>query len=189
MQGPVARDLSELGRERWKIATKRKLDPIEPGDCDWPEGLEPMFEDVDIGISRTRAKFHGQEEITEIEALNLDIIAGAKRFIYFENQYFTSAKMPPAIAKRMAEPARRNRHGDPRTADAAGATGDGRGAAQVDPGHRTWRQGQSLPGLCARTKGGEDIYVHANPRSSMTACFGSSSNLNNRSQGSTANAT
>lgn len=104
LQGPIAQDLAELGRERWKIATKQSLRPIEPGECDWPSDLEPMFEGVDIGISRTRAAFRGRDEIYEIETLNLDIIAAAKRFIYFENQYLTCARIAAAIAKRMEEP-------------------------------------------------------------------------------------
>ena len=42
-------------------------------------------------------------EVREIETLYLDMIAAAKRFIYFENQYFTSGKIAAAIATRMAE--------------------------------------------------------------------------------------
>ena len=32
------------------------------------------------------------------------MIAAAERFIYFENQYFTSGKIAAAIAERLAEP-------------------------------------------------------------------------------------
>ena len=104
MQGEVARHLGELGRERWEIATRRSLSRIEPGDCDWPEDLKPMFERVDVGISRTRAAYRGLEEIHEIETLYLDMIAAAERFIYFENQYFTNAKIAAAITERLAQP-------------------------------------------------------------------------------------
>ncbi|WP_309603497.1 phospholipase D-like domain-containing protein [Sphingomonas sp.] len=104
MRGAVAGQLSELGRERWSAATKAKLDPIDPGDDDWPKDLDVMFRDVDIAIARTRAAYDGLAEVREIETLYLDMIAAAERLIYFENQYFTSAKIGAAIAVRMAEP-------------------------------------------------------------------------------------
>jgi phosphatidylserine/phosphatidylglycerophosphate/cardiolipin synthase-like enzyme len=185
MQGPVARDLSELGRERWKNATRQVLPEIDPGKCDWPEGLEPMFEDVDIAISRTRAAYGGQEEVDEIETLNLDIIAAARRFIYYENQYFTSAKIAAAIAKRMAEP-------------------DGPEIVLVMP--RTaegWLEQQAMDAArlklietigksdkdnrfrvyVPQTDGGDDIYVHAKIAIVDDRLLRvGSSNLNNRSQ-------
>ena len=104
MSGPVAQALGELARERWKTATKAELDEIEPCSDEWPEGLEADFEDVDVAIARTRAAYEDLKEVREIESLTLDMIAAAKRFIYFENQYFTSAKIAAAIAERMKEP-------------------------------------------------------------------------------------
>lgn len=103
MRGDVAGALGELGRERWKTATREALDPVEPCDDDWPEGLPIMFRDVDVAIARTRAAYDGLDEVREIEALYVDMISAAKRFIYFENQYFTSAKIAAAIAARMEE--------------------------------------------------------------------------------------
>ena len=103
MRGDVAGVLGELGRERWKVATRADLAPIDPCDDDWPTDLEPMFRDVDIAIARTRAAYDNLPEVREIETLYLDMIAAAKRFIYFENQYFTSGKIAAAIATRMAE--------------------------------------------------------------------------------------
>ncbi|HET9356284.1 MAG TPA: phospholipase D-like domain-containing protein [Sphingomicrobium sp.] len=103
MSGPVARALGELSRERWKVATRAELDEIEPCSDEWPDGLKPDFENVDIAIARTRAPYEDLEEVREIEALTLDMIAAAKRFIYFENQYFTSGKVAAAIAERMKE--------------------------------------------------------------------------------------
>lgn len=103
LSGPIAKALGELGRERWKTATKAAIAPAQPCDEEWPEGLEPDFEKVDVAIARTRAKYDRLEEIREIEALYLDMIAAARRFIYFENQYFTSGKIAAAIAERMKE--------------------------------------------------------------------------------------
>ena len=45
-----------------------------------------------------------RREVREIEALYLDMIAGAKRFVYAENQYFASRVVAEAICKRLAEP-------------------------------------------------------------------------------------
>lgn len=104
MRGEVAGQLAELGRERWSTATKAKLDPVERCQDNWPEELPAMFRDVDIAIARTRAAYDDRPEVREIETLYLDMIAAATRFIYFENQYFTSARIGAAIATRMAEP-------------------------------------------------------------------------------------
>jgi phosphatidylserine/phosphatidylglycerophosphate/cardiolipin synthase-like enzyme len=103
MKGDVASALGELGRERWKNATRRALPPIEPADDDWPDDLEPMFENVDIAIARTRAEYDGREAIREVEAMWLDMVCAASDFLYIENQYFTSAKVASAIAARMQE--------------------------------------------------------------------------------------
>lgn len=104
MQGEVAGQLSELGRERWKIATRAELPAIDPCDQDWPSSLDVMFEDVDVAIARTRAAYDDLPEVREVETLFIDMIAAAERFIYIENQYLTSATIAAAIARRLAEP-------------------------------------------------------------------------------------
>src|SRR3546814_18890251 len=75
---------------RWQRATKRPLRDLQGKGENWPGDLEPDFEGVDVAISRTRAEYDGCEEIREIEQLYLDMIAAAKRLIYFENTYFRS---------------------------------------------------------------------------------------------------
>ncbi len=40
----------------------------------------------------------------EIEALFVDLIGRARRFVYVENQYFASRAIAEAIAERLAEP-------------------------------------------------------------------------------------
>ena len=186
MSGPVAGALGELARERWKTATKAELGEIEPCGDEWPDGLEPDFERVDVAIARTRAKYEDLSEIREIEALYLDMIAAAKRFIYFENQYFTSGKIAAAIAERMKEEDPPEivlvmpRHADgwleQKAMDAArlklvGAIG------RID---RDDRFRVYVP----VTAGGQDIYVHAKVAILDDRLLRvGSSNLNNRSQG------
>ena len=62
------------------------------------------FCDVEVGISRTRAKYYNTSELREIEALFVEQIARAKHFIYAENQYFASRAIAEAIARRLSEP-------------------------------------------------------------------------------------
>ena len=104
VDGDVARALGDLARERWQIAGG---DPIEPpGTCGdpWPDEMQPDFHQVEIAIARTRAEHDEQKSVREIEALYVDMIRGAKRFIYAENQYFASRVLSKAIMERLAEP-------------------------------------------------------------------------------------
>ncbi|WP_340586183.1 phospholipase D-like domain-containing protein [Erythrobacter alti] len=104
MEGEVAGALDQLGRARWVMAGGKPLTPphADPGSA-WPDGLEPHFEDVEIGIARTRAEHDGLPKVDEVEQLFLQQIASAKRFVYAENQYLTSRTICEAIAKRLQE--------------------------------------------------------------------------------------
>ena len=145
-----------------------------------------MFRDVDIAIARTRAAYDGAEEIREVEALWIDMIAAAERFIYIENQYLTSGKIAAAIAERMAEV------DPPEIVVVMPRTADG------------WLEQRAMDGARVRlaraigkvdchnrfriyvpvTKGGADIYVHAKVAivDDVILRVGSA-NLNNRSFG------
>lgn len=104
MEGEVAGALGELGRERWKAAGGEELQPCLPQeDSPWPEGLEPQFENVEIGIARTRAEYGGCPQVSEIEKLFIEQIRRARRFIYAETQYFASRAIAEAICERLAE--------------------------------------------------------------------------------------
>ena len=104
MEGEIAGTLSELCRARWQRAGGGKLPDLKPPEESlWPEKLTVDFEDVEIGIARTRAEHEDTSEVKEIERLVIDQIASAKRFIYIENQYFTSRKIAEAIIDRLGE--------------------------------------------------------------------------------------
>lgn len=49
---------------------------------------------------RRRGEYAG---VREVEALFLDMIAGAEKLIFLENQYFTSPVIAAAIAQRLGE--------------------------------------------------------------------------------------
>jgi phosphatidylserine/phosphatidylglycerophosphate/cardiolipin synthase-like enzyme len=104
MEGEVASALGELGRERWRVAGGEDLSPCRPqAQSPWPEGLTAEFENVEIGIARTRAEYDGCPQVSEIEQLFVEQIARAKRFIYAETQYFASRAIAEAICARLAE--------------------------------------------------------------------------------------
>ena len=80
VDGAAARALGDLGRNRWRIACDAELACPAGGGDPWPEGLEPQFRDVEIGIARTRGKNGDHEEVREIEALFVDMIGAARGY-------------------------------------------------------------------------------------------------------------
>ena len=103
VDGPAARALGDLARERWYKATDERTIPDEaPGDP-WPDGVEPDIRDTPFAIARTEPGFGQWTETRENEALHLDAIRKAKKLIYLENQYFTSPVIAAALAERLAE--------------------------------------------------------------------------------------
>ncbi|WP_324695768.1 phospholipase D-like domain-containing protein [Novosphingobium sp. RL4] len=104
MEGEVAGALGDLGRERWKVAGGAELVPCAPQDFSpWPEELRAEFENVEIGIARTRAEYGDCPQVSEIEALFVEQIRRAKRFVYAETQYFASRAIAEAICERLLE--------------------------------------------------------------------------------------
>jgi phosphatidylserine/phosphatidylglycerophosphate/cardiolipin synthase-like enzyme len=105
MEGEVAQALGELGRERWRVAGGEEMVPCQPQhETPWPDNLHAEFENVEIGIARTRAAWGDGEQVAEIENLFVEQIARAKRFIYAETQYFASRRIAEAICRRLIEP-------------------------------------------------------------------------------------
>jgi phospholipase D1/2 len=106
VQGDAAAALGDLFRDRWRASTGRRLATPPPGDGDppWPIGLEIDAEGAEVGLARTWPAHDGREEIREVERLYLDAIARARRSIYIENQYLTSASIVRALAERLGDP-------------------------------------------------------------------------------------
>ncbi len=104
MEGEIATALSELGHDRWTCAGGGTIEPIEPGeDSPWPDELDVQFENVEIGIARTRAAYREWDQVAEVKELFLLHIARAKRFIYAESQYFASRAIADAMLERLHE--------------------------------------------------------------------------------------
>jgi phosphatidylserine/phosphatidylglycerophosphate/cardiolipin synthase-like enzyme/uncharacterized membrane protein YdjX (TVP38/TMEM64 family) len=105
VDGDAARALGDLARERWARATGRRIASTRRSGDIWPAQVPVAMRDVDVAIARTRPGDAARAEIREIEALYLDMIRGARRSIYIENQYFTAHSVGEALAARLAEPA------------------------------------------------------------------------------------
>jgi phospholipase D1/2 len=186
VDGDAARALGVLARDRWTRATGKEIPPSPAVDGAWPEGLEPSMTEVDVAISRTIPAYDGHPGVHEIEALYLDAIAGAKRTLYIESQYFASRKIAEAMARRLREP-------------------DGPEIVVVNPDSADgWLEEKVMGSSRARllrligksdihdrfrlytpvTEAGEPIYVHAKVLVMDDRLLRvGSSNLNNRSMG------
>jgi phosphatidylserine/phosphatidylglycerophosphate/cardiolipin synthase-like enzyme len=104
VEGDAARALGDLGRERWEQAGGAIMQPCAAQQKSaWPGKLKAEFRDVEVGIARTRSAWRSIHEVREIEALFIEHIRRAKRFIYAESQYFAARTIAEAIAGRMAE--------------------------------------------------------------------------------------
>lgn len=186
IEGPAARALGQLCRERWHRAGGGPIAAPEAENECWPDSLTPDFTDTRVAIARTQPEMPESEPIHEIERLYLDLIATARHHIYAESQYFASRRIAEAMAKRLAEP-------------------DGPEIVVVNPAEADgWLEQEAMDTARARlfqslkqqdphgrfrlyhpvTAGGGPIYVHAKILviDDRVLRIGSS-NLNNRSLG------
>lgn len=103
MEGPITKDFSELVRWRWFLASGIKLpNPAPPPTSSplvlsWPEMFKPFIRDIPVAISRTIPEMEGVSEVQEVKQMYLDLIAQAEKFIYAENQFFSSLEIADAI--------------------------------------------------------------------------------------------
>lgn len=97
VDGEAAGCLAELVRYRWRRATDETLRPIQDAEPVWPEGVQPDFESVEIGIARTLPKDDDQPGVSEIYELFEESIRRARRYIYIENQYLTVLPLADAL--------------------------------------------------------------------------------------------
>jgi len=107
MSGPCASALGELCRERWRRSTGRvarnSRKPRSDAVDAWPDHIEPVLTNVDVAIARTEPAYANFGAVGELRHLHLDAIAAARRFIFAENQYFTSRIVADAFGRRLVE--------------------------------------------------------------------------------------
>lgn len=105
VDGEIAGALGELCRTRWQQATGHYPPKSEVSRKDlWPAGIVPDLTDVNVGLSRTMPPFAQRPGIFEIKQLHLDAIRFAKKYLFFENQYFTSDLIGKALSARLNQP-------------------------------------------------------------------------------------
>lgn len=114
VDGAAARALSELARERFAAAAdsgKPVLQPAPPGPepararGPWPSQVQPDFTDLPIAISRTTSGTPDvPRTVHEIAALTCRVFELAERYIYIENQYFTSSVAARALCECLERP-------------------------------------------------------------------------------------
>lgn len=101
VDGEAALCIAELVADRWQRASGERLE-LPKSDADpWPVGVELDLEDVPVSIVRTVAAHGDEPEVREIEKSYVETIAGAKRWIYIENQYLTSDVIADALKTRL----------------------------------------------------------------------------------------
>lgn len=187
LDGAAALALGDLARLRWEAATETRLDSVGiSGGDPWPDELKPDFRDVDIAIARTRGEYGRWSQVREIEALFVDLIASARRFVYIETQYFASRIVAEAIGRRLGEP------DGPEFVVVNPKTGAGwLDESVMGPARSELMKALERKDRYGRfriytpvTEGGTDIYVHAKIMivDDATLRVGSA-NLNNRSMG------
>jgi len=105
VEGEVAAVLGELFRQRWFDATGENIrsSPVREPAGFWPQNKRVDLADTMVAVARTLPAYKGRPEVREIEALYKDAIAAAQKYIYIENQYFTSAAVIDALHKCLAK--------------------------------------------------------------------------------------
>jgi uncharacterized membrane protein YdjX (TVP38/TMEM64 family) len=104
LDGEAAGAVAEIVRRRWRAATGEKLPAVRTRGDPWPPSLEVAIRDAEVGIACTEPAVNGTAGNRTVERLYLETIARARRYIYLENQYFTSQSIGKALAARLAEP-------------------------------------------------------------------------------------
>jgi phosphatidylserine/phosphatidylglycerophosphate/cardiolipin synthase-like enzyme len=103
LTGPVVDKLAELFEARWAHSGggELRLSRVSRDDVDFQASLPAP--PGPVALSRTFGKtlLPPQAAVQEVRALYLDAIDSAERFIYIENQYFSSRAIYQALVKRM----------------------------------------------------------------------------------------
>jgi phospholipase D1/2 len=107
LTGPVIEPLVELFEARWfnSGGGPLKLPAPVPSDDEVAVEATLMLPPGPVALSRTFGKtlVPLQESVQEIRALYLEAIQSAERFIYLENQYFSSRAIFEALMSRMRQ--------------------------------------------------------------------------------------
>jgi phospholipase D1/2 len=103
VDGAAALALAEIACSRWTRACTQEVGSFEEAveNDPWPDGVQPDFTDVDIGIARTQPEYAGEPAVREVEQLFLDSIEAAERTVYIENQFLTHIEFADRLCRRL----------------------------------------------------------------------------------------
>jgi phosphatidylserine/phosphatidylglycerophosphate/cardiolipin synthase-like enzyme/uncharacterized membrane protein YdjX (TVP38/TMEM64 family) len=104
LDGDAARTLAAIARRRWWTATGETLRAVAVDGDPWPDALAADATDVTVGVACTAPAVASAPGIRQVEQLYLDMIARAQRYVYIENQYFTSHTIGAALGARLEQP-------------------------------------------------------------------------------------
>ncbi len=104
VDGEAAAQLGALARERWEDATGEKIPTLPTSASAWPSSVTPHFQNSKVIIARTRpprAWPYPKNGTQEILQLFEESIRTANRFIYIEQQYFSSPEILRLLIKQL----------------------------------------------------------------------------------------
>ena len=104
VSGPAAREVADVARRRWRLATGEEMAAAGLQTSYWPEGLAADMSGCRVAVARTEPALLGREGKREAIRLTHDAIRAAKRHIYIETQYLASFAVARTLARRLAEP-------------------------------------------------------------------------------------
>jgi phosphatidylserine/phosphatidylglycerophosphate/cardiolipin synthase-like enzyme/uncharacterized membrane protein YdjX (TVP38/TMEM64 family) len=105
LDADAATALLAIAKDRWQKATGHALKPARRTHGDpWPPELEVALRDVLVSVSCTLPEGPNTPAVRQVESLYLDMIGRARRYIYIENQYFTSDSIGRALKASLEQP-------------------------------------------------------------------------------------
>jgi phosphatidylserine/phosphatidylglycerophosphate/cardiolipin synthase-like enzyme len=104
VSGEAARAVGDLARARWRQITGEEVASADSDGDPWPEGLEPEFRDVLVGIARTCPAWRRNPGIYEVAELTRDALSAARSSIYIEAQYLADFRLCEVIERRLSDP-------------------------------------------------------------------------------------
>lgn len=103
--GAAAAALGDEVRRRWYAAIAERLAPCAeveaPPTIDLRRHAAVVFKDVSVGIARTIPGTEQQAAIAEVRDSLLAMIAGAREYIYIENQFVCADVIAEALIERL----------------------------------------------------------------------------------------
>lgn len=105
VSGPVAKSVTEIAYERWRIATGETLSLDHTlQTAPWPSGLAADFHNTPVAIARTYPAWGEHSAVQEAAALTVDALSAARRSIYIEAQYMTAPCIGDILERHLADP-------------------------------------------------------------------------------------